>query len=264
VVGGIQPGVLPELADARDDGLLDRFLFTYPEPRRTRLSDAEISLEASEQVKILYSKLASLEMEEGENGEPVPGVVPMSHDAWGVFKELSGELQDEMHAPGFPARLEGVWSKMEAYLARLSLILALCRTTESEGKEQVEAKDVLAAWALLEYFKAHARRVYVGLHGRAPEDQLGLELARFLREHGGEWKDEPNLLHQELMSRGSEIVPERPDELSKLVLALSARSTWLKAEQGWKRNHESKSRRAIHLCFRNGVDGVVGVDQEAL
>jgi hypothetical protein len=70
-------------------------------------------------------------MKEGENGEPVPGVVPMTPDAWEVFKELSGYLQDEMHAPGFPARLEGVLSKMEAYLARLSLILALCRVADN-------------------------------------------------------------------------------------------------------------------------------------
>jgi hypothetical protein len=200
-------------------------------------------------------------MEEGDNGEPVPGVVPMSHDAWEVFKELSGELQDEMHAPGFPARLEGVWSKMEAYLARLSLILALCRTTESEGKEQVEAKDILAAWVLLEYFKAHARRVYVGLHGQNPNDLLAKDLAEFLQEHGGEWKNEPSMLHDVLKNRGSEAVPERPDELSKMVLDISAWGTWLKAERGWGKNG-GESCRMLHLRFRNGVDGVVGVDQQ--
>lgn len=126
----------------------------------------------------------------------------------------------------------------------------------------MEAKDVLAAWVLLDYFKAHARRVHVGLHGRAPEDLLGIELARFLQEHGGDWKDEPNVLLTELRKRGCVGVPERPDELSKVVLALSARGTWLMAERKWGKK-DSESRRMLRLRLKNGVDGVVSVDQRA-
>jgi hypothetical protein len=258
VVGSIQPNVLPDLASGREDGLLDRFLFAYPEPQRTRLSDDHISPEASGQVEHLYGKLASLEMREDEDGEAIPGVIPLSVDAWEVFKEVANDLQDEMHAPGFPIRLQGVWSKMEAYLARLALILALCRVADKGGDEQVEARDVLMASGLVNYFKAHARRVHVGLHGKNPEELLEVNLARFLKEHGGEWKDEPSALHKELKKRKCEASPGRPDELSKLVYAISGRGTWLKAQPGWKKNEEGESRRTIHLCFRNGV---VGVDQ---
>jgi hypothetical protein len=53
-----------------------------------------------------------------------------------------------------------------------------------------------------------------------------------LQERGGEWKDEPSVLHQELKKRKSEALPERLDELSKMVLYTN-RSTWLKAERGW-------------------------------
>jgi hypothetical protein len=165
-----------------------------------------------------------------------------------------------MHAPDFPARLEGVWSKMEAYLARLSLILAMCWVAEQGGEERVEARDVLMASGLVDYFKAHACRAHVDLHVQDAHDLLAVELAGFLREHGGEWKDEPNVLHEALKKRKSEALPSRADELSKMVYAISDRGTWLKAEPGWKGNEEGKSRRAIHLCFRNGVDGVVGVD----
>jgi putative DNA primase/helicase len=263
VVGTIQPGILPELADDREDGLLDRFLFAYPEPHRSRLTDDEMSTEAIAEYTNLYEQLAGLDMMEGESGEPVPRVVTMTHDAWEVFKELHDGSQDEMNAPGFPARLEGVWSKMEAYLARLSLILALCRVAKQGGEERVEAQDVLMALGLVDYFKAHARRVHMGLHGQDAHDLLAVELAEFLQERGGEWKDEPNMLHEALKKRKSEAVPERPDELGKMVYAISRRGTWLKAEQGWKKNEEGQSRRAIHLCFRNGVDGVVGVDHKA-
>jgi len=57
--------------------------------------------------------------------------------------------------PGFPARLEGVWSKMEACLARLSLILRLWRVAEQGGEEQVEAKDMLAASVLLDPYRTN-------------------------------------------------------------------------------------------------------------
>jgi len=200
---------LPELADGREDGFLDRFLLSYPEPHRSRLTDDEISAEATADYTDLYDKLAMLEMGETENGEPMPKVVPLSRDAWEVFKELSGGLQDEMHAPGFPTRLQGVWSKIEAYLARLSLILAVCRVVEQGGAEQVEARDVLMASGLLDYFKAHACRVHVGLHGQDAHDLLAVELAEFLQEHGGEWKNEPNVLYEALKKRKSDAVPER-------------------------------------------------------
>src|SRR5215218_7899600 len=130
VVGTIQPTILPELADRRDDGLLDLFLFSYPEPHYSRFTDDEISTETINEYMNLYDKLAELDMQVGESGEPVPGIVTLSSDAREVFKELYDGLQDEMHAPGFPARLGGVWSKMQAYLARLSLILALCRVVK--------------------------------------------------------------------------------------------------------------------------------------
>src|SRR5215211_9024824 len=51
------------------------------------------------------------------------------------------------------------------------------------------------------------------------------------------------------------------DELSKMVLAISARGTWLKVERGWGKKG-GESCRMLHLRFRNGVDGVVGVDQQ--
>jgi hypothetical protein len=260
LVGSVQPDRLPELARGPDDGLWDRFLVSYPELRRTCISDAEISDEAIAEFKQLYGKLADLGMPEDESGEPYPAVVPLSSDAWEVFKEVADSLAEEADAPGFPARLEGAWSKMEAYLARLSLILALCRVAEQGGEERVEARDVLMASGLLDYFKAHARRVHVGLHVQDAHDLLAVELAGFLRERGGEWKDEPNVLHKALKKRKSEAVPERPGELSKMVYAISGRGTWLKAQPGWKKNEEGESRRAIHLCFRSGVDSVVSVD----
>ena len=57
-------------------------------------------------------------------------------------------------------------------------------------------------------------------------------MAQFLREHVGECKYEPSVLHQVLKKRKSEAMPESLDRPSKMVLYMN-RSTWLKAERGW-------------------------------
>jgi len=55
------------------------------------------------------------------------------------------------------------------------------------------------------------------LHGQKPTDLLAKDLAEFLEEHNGEWKDEPSALHKELKKRKCEALPGRPDELSKTM-----------------------------------------------
>ncbi len=74
-MGSIQPSVLPELSDKREDGLLDHFLFAYPKSYHAPLSDKEISTAVEERLKGLYDRLAELPMPESA-GEPFPGHVP--------------------------------------------------------------------------------------------------------------------------------------------------------------------------------------------
>ena len=139
----------------------------------------------------------------------------------------------------------------------------MARIASSGEREQVEPQDVLDAGRLIEYFKVHARRVQIGLRGENPRDQLAAELKEFLREHGGEWEGEPSVLHEELLARGSQAIPARPDELSKTVLDISSHSASLEVDRAW-RKHDGKSRRVLKLLLKNGVDGVDGVDREAV
>jgi hypothetical protein len=170
-------------------------------------------------------------------------------------------LSAEMQGLGFPARLAGVWRTLEGYLARLALILCLARVAGSDAPEQIEPRDVTAAGSLVEYFKAHAKRVHVGLRGQTPKDRLATELRGFLGEHGGEWEGEPNALREKLLERGGEAMPDRPDELSKMVLGIANRGASLAVDRAW-RKHDGRSRRILRLALRNGVDGVGGVDPE--
>jgi putative DNA primase/helicase len=190
VVGSIQPGVLPELIAHRQgregDGFLDRFLFSYPEPMLSRWSDEEISLEAVLAVQWLYDRLREdLPLEHNDNGDPRPREVVLSGEALDRFREEVDALREEMEQPDFSNVLRGPWSKLEAYLARLSLVLAMARVVRGPARaELVELEDVEAASVLLEYFKAHARRAYLQLYGESRQDRLlAAKLAETLRSY---------------------------------------------------------------------------------
>jgi putative DNA primase/helicase len=259
VVGSIQPEVLPGLDIGRNDGMMDRFLYSYPEPRRAKLNDDEVSAAAEQAVRVLYDKLADLKMREAD-GKHFPGTVPMTEEAWRVFKEVADELSEETHDLGFPRRLRGVWSKLEAYLARFSLILALCRAVVSKEAEQVEPRDVLAASVLVDYFKAHALRVFADLHGADPADKLAAALRAFLNEHGGRWEGAATELYDGLSERQAEGLPGSPDRLAKKVLSIASQSNGrMRAERGWRSDG-----RVLRLQYlRNGVGSVGDVGERS-
>lgn len=250
--GGLQPTMLKELGGLQEDGLLDRFLFAYPPPKRALFSDAEISAEAEQEYGELYGKLAETQMVKDEYGEPNPGIVPMSEEAREAFRTRVDALAGEVYEPGFPSRMEGVWSKLEGYLARLSLILALARSKETGEIERVQLEDVEAAGRLIDYFKAHARRVYAEIHDATPQDVLTGELMDFLEEHDGEWAGSATELYEELKGRGAEGLPGNPEWLSKSVLAIGQHSPSLEAERGWR-----GKTRILRLALKSTV-GTVG------
>jgi len=262
VFGSIQPAVLPELSGEREDGLLDRFLFAYPDSMQSRWSDDEISANTVGNVKWLYDRLMGLEAGEDEYGDPEPVLVAMSKEARTLFIDFTNALREEMEAPGFPARLKGPWAKMEAYLARLALIVGLCRVVADDATERIEQVDVLSASILLDYFKAHARRVYVGLYGHDRIDLLGEDVARLLEKHGGSWSGQPQDFYRTLKSRHK---PSRAKDLSADVSEVARRSAALvfeaKHEAFVKDGGTRSTRRVWTLGLKNSVNSVNGEEE---
>lgn len=125
--GGIQPAMLSELGGGSEDGLMDRFLFAFPEPRYVRFTYDEISEGAEEAYADLHRKLADERLLTDRDGDPNPKPLRLSPEAKELFSQTVDSLGAEAIAPGFPRRLEGVWSKLRGHLARLSLVLAVCR-----------------------------------------------------------------------------------------------------------------------------------------
>jgi hypothetical protein len=185
-------------------------------------------------------------------GDPDLVRIHFAPDAKAVLVDIINAHREEMEQPGFPARLKGPWSKLEAYLARLCLILAMARATDEDAAERVESRDVLSAVLLLDHFKAMARRVYIRLHGENPDDRLAEELTRYLEGQGGYFREEPSMLHKELRS---DYKPERTDELTKRVKTIAHRTPTLQFGSG-NFKKDGQSRRFLELSLRNGVNGV--------
>jgi hypothetical protein len=270
--GGVQPAMLMELGGGSEDGLMDRFLFAYPKARHVRFSFEEISEGAEVRYASLYTKLADLPLATDEHGDPNPKPLTLPPEAKKLFARTVDSMGTEMLQPGFPGRLEGVWSKLRGHLARLSLVLAVCRCAEAlpgAREERVEAEDVEAASRLLAYFKAHARRVYAELSAPDSLDLLAGELRDLLEESGGRWEGSATDLHAALAERGTANLPERPEELSKLTLRIGERSPALKVSQGWRKvgGRGGRSFRVIKLSLaekpsENAVGPAVTVDPQ--
>jgi len=252
--GAIQPSVLPELGDGREDGLLDRFVFAYPDAQLSGWTDAEISEEAESAYAAIYAKLRALYMPTDEYGDPDQVRTHFSPDAKAVMIDAINEHRREMYAPGFPARLKGPWSKLEAYFARLILILATARAADTGAAERVETTDVLAAVVLLDYFKGHARRVYVGLYGQDPDELLAADITKFLKGRGGVWDGQPAELLAQLESDHK---PTRANELTKRIKTIAAKSPGLDFETGERWDKElGNKRRFVRVSLR--IVGNVG------
>ncbi len=186
IVGGIQPRVLSEFAagGSEEDGFLDRFLFAFPETGAFPWSAAEVS----EQAEAAYSGLIEWILSQPltldpETGEPRPHLLDLEPSARAVWIARYNAHQDEIAAADFNPALRGQWKKLDAYAARLALVVHLCRLGLADtGSVPLEAESVEAGGQLVEYFKAGARSVKAMIGESPVEHQIRRALA-WMRAH---------------------------------------------------------------------------------
>ena len=232
ISGSIQPEVLKDLSRGPEDGMLDRFLCAYPESVASGWREAHITEAAELRYATLYKQLRMRHLDTDEFGDPLPQKLVFSPSAKAVLIDAINEHAREMCRPGFPASLKGVYGKLEAYIGRLCLVLAMARAVGENAPEQVETRDVVAAMVLIDYFKHMARRVYAAVRDANPLDGLAEDLARFLELQGSEWSGKPSELYSQLESHHK---PNRVNEFGKMVRAALKRQTRLAFDDGHER-----------------------------
>lgn len=245
--GNIQPDVLPAFlipkpggrkGDA-DDGMLHRWLFAYPEPVRTvdtLDSDNVISEAAKTRYAFLYKKLRDLEMDAA--GESVG--VGFTPEGKRRFNEVYVKWQERKLRPGTSQLLRSTYGKMADHTARIALLFALARNPDESTGEIVSGEDVDRAARVTDYFAAHARKVQDALRREkeGKEERILRVLSELLDEYGnrdgygGRWRVATAKLRVLLLERSVYDVPERPEELTKLLTDIAERTPGLSVESG--------------------------------
>jgi hypothetical protein len=158
----------------RDDGFLPRLLFSYPDRAARRYSEQGIPDDLAAAWERVVLALWSRQMRDlGE--KPSLRVVKMAPEAAGAWSAWCQTHYAEQEADDFPDSLEGPWGKLDAYAARLALILHLMHLASDpmrpapDDPPEVSKWTIEAAFRLVAYFKAHARRVYAAIGGKADD-----------------------------------------------------------------------------------------------
>jgi hypothetical protein len=173
VMGALPPDMLGKLsADAgAADGFIDRILFAYPDPLSPDYKQDGVDPALGDELCGIFERIWSLQPDVDETGKEIPRVVKFDGGAVSMWcRWMEAHHEEQTHAD-FPENLRGPWAKLEGYCARLALIVhTLSHVCDGKDDWQIDQESVASAWALIDYFKNHARRVYPKLRA-TPEDR---------------------------------------------------------------------------------------------
>ncbi|MDE5418490.1 DUF3987 domain-containing protein [Labilibaculum sp. DW002] len=184
VLGGIQPEVL-DVFSGKDNGLIDRILFAFPEEIAPMITDIEVPMELDEKLMSVFNRLYNAHFkEEAESTDPE--VSKFSPAAYNKFKDyVNNTLYKEMTSYQMPYYLRGAWAKFPGYIARFALIIQGMNYGENKKSlKEIDLDSLSKAIEITEYFMWNAKKVYARLN--ASKTDRKVELAeRWINKNGG-------------------------------------------------------------------------------
>jgi hypothetical protein len=184
--GTIQPGIMTRGygKEQFESGMVARTLFAMPPARQREWSDRHVEPHTRDRLAEIYTKLTHLEFD----GEGNPIDLPLTGEAQDAFIRFVNEHGAEQATLG-DDRLEAAWSKLEAYAARMALIMHLVRCvtddTSLQDPNRVDEKSIRSGITLARWFGHEARRVYANM-GTTDEDRERHGLVDLVRRKGGQ------------------------------------------------------------------------------
>ncbi|HWB10092.1 MAG TPA: DUF3987 domain-containing protein [Pirellulales bacterium] len=141
---------------------------------------------AEAEIARLINRLYDLRPTIGDEGEPRPVVVGLTHDAKTAWKAYYNDHAREQ--ADLAGELSAAWSKLEEYAARLALVVHFARWAADDptlaSADVLDAASMAAGIALVTWFKGEARRVYA-LLAETNEDRDQRRLVDWLELRGG-------------------------------------------------------------------------------
>lgn len=187
ITGGIQPGMFRRAIGNyhRENGLLARFLIAWPPRRVKKWTDTGITPEMEAKLGALCDRHRELEPQRFDDRvEPV--IIRLSSEAkarWVRFVNEHAQEQSQLTGD-----LCAAWSKLEAYTARLALLVHCIRWAANDPTQASEAVvdevSLAAGITLTQWFGYEARRVYLMLDENE-DDQARRHLIELIERTGG-------------------------------------------------------------------------------
>ena len=182
VFGGIQPGVLPEMAkDNRAvNGFLQRFAYVYPDKiELPRYTSEELNDEMKTYYRTYIERLLSLT---GYREE-----IRLSRQAEELYADFFNKNSDLNNSGKLPEYLSEVNAKLDIIVLRAAIVFHFSQwACTGSSQAEITSQTMKAAIQLTEYFRITARKVYETL-SRTSNDKK--EIARYLAKLGNSQTD---------------------------------------------------------------------------
>ncbi len=177
VVGSTQPDKVAEMLQQRDDGLMSRFLWAWPDPVPFRLG--RITPDTGWAIAAL-DRLRELQLQMGDPPQPI--YVPLDRCGQELLEAFARDMQDRRGESG--GLLRSAYGKARGLALRLSLVLEYlwwCAVDGFSAPPNAISPQALAAAVRLvsDYFVPMAERVY-GDAAAPIADRNAATLARWI------------------------------------------------------------------------------------
>jgi hypothetical protein len=178
VCGTIQNSILKELAkdNRSENGFIDRILFVLPENvQKPYWNELELNSVFVDNWRNVLSNIMQISYSFDSEGQELNKILSFSKDAKDLIFAWQKINADQCNNIENEA-ISGVYSKLETYAIRLSLILEIMYWSCGESsKENISAKAMQGALKLVEYFKNTASKVNAIITNSEPLEQLPKE-----------------------------------------------------------------------------------------
>lgn len=175
VIGTIQKGLLKELAkgERSENGFIDRILFVFPPNlKKEYWNELELSTNIAPLWAAIVKRLTDIQCAIDEDGELIPNLLTFSIEARKLLYHWQHKNTDLCNSE-MNEVLVGIYSKLDIYVIRFSLILQLSRwACDESDKVEIDSTSVKGAISIVEYFRITAQRVQSITNSSAALEQL--------------------------------------------------------------------------------------------
>lgn len=162
VIGTIQKGLLKELAkgERSENGFIDRILFVFPPNlKKEYWNELELSTSIAPLWATIVKRLTDIQCATDADGELIPNILTFSTEARKLLYHWQHKNTDLCNSE-MNEVLVGIYSKLDIYVIRFSLILQLSRwACDESDKVEIDSTSVKGAISIVEYFRITAQRV---------------------------------------------------------------------------------------------------------